>query len=327
MTTRRQFISLLGGAATWPAVARGQQQVVPAIGFLHSGSAALYAGRVAAFRQGLIDLGLVEGKDFKIEFRWAEGHYERLREMARDLVAHNVAVIVAAGGVASAPVAKAATSMIPIVFITGADPVATGLVTSYARPEANVTGISMLTQQLGGKRLGLLNLLAPNTTDVATLVNPNNPGRGAAVKELRAAGLASKRNIRLFEASTETEIASAFETIAHEKFGAILVHSDPYYTSKHVQIAKLGTKAAVPVIYPAREYVEAGGLVSYGADIRGEYRKAGVYTGRILRGSKPADLPILQPTKFELIVNLKTARSIGVTISDSFQLLADEVIE
>jgi putative ABC transport system substrate-binding protein len=282
---------------------------------------------MAAFRQGLSATGLVEGKDFMIEFRWAEGNYERLREMARDLVARNVSVIVAAGGVASAPVAKAATATIPIVFMTGADPIAAGLVKSLARPEANVTGVSFLTQSLGAKRLGLLNMLAPDATTVAVLVNPANPAATGVKQEIQEAGLASKRSVQILEASTEAEIDAAFEAIVRQKFGAILVYSDPLFTSRHAQISTLGTKAAVPAIYPSREYAEAGGLASYGADVRDEYRKAGVYTAKLLQGTKPADLPILQPTKFELVVNLKTARSIGLNIPDSFQLLADEVIE
>jgi ABC-type uncharacterized transport system substrate-binding protein len=262
-----------------------------------------------------------------VEFRWAEGNYERLREMARDLVARNVSVIVAAGGVASAPVAKAATATIPIVFMTGADPIAAGLVKSLARPEANVTGVSFLTQSLGAKRLGLLNMLAPDATTVAVLVNPANPAATGVKQEIQEAGRASKRRVQILEASTEAEIDAAFEAIVRQKFGAILVYSDPLFTSRHAQISTLGTKAAVPAIYPSREYAEAGGLASYGADVRDEYRKAGVYTAKLLQGTKPADLPILQPTKFELVVNLKTARSIGLNIPDSFQLLADEVIE
>jgi ABC-type uncharacterized transport system substrate-binding protein len=329
MSSRREFITLLSGAAaTWPLAARAQQlATVPVIGILHSGSPDPYAGRLAAFHQGLSATGLVEGKDFAIEFRWAEGNYERLRAMARDLVDRNVSVIVAAGGVASAPVAKAATATIPIVFITGTDPVAAGLVTSLARPEANVTGVSFLTQSLGAKRLGFLNILAPDAITVAVLVNPKNPVRNVAEKEIRDAGRASNRNIQVFEASSGPEIEAAFEAIIRQKSSAILVYSDPFFTSSHAQIAALGTRAAVPAIYPSREYAEAGGLASYGADVRDEYRKAGVYAGRLLQGAKPADLPILQPTKFELVINLKTARSIGLNISDSFQLLADEVIE
>jgi putative tryptophan/tyrosine transport system substrate-binding protein len=325
---RRGFNTLLVGAAVaWPLAARAQQAAMPVIGMLHAGSPDPYEGRLAAFRQGLSATGLVEGKDFAIEFRWAEGNYERLRAMARDLVDRNVSVIVAAGGVASAPVAKAATATIPIVFMTGADPVAAGLVTSLARPEANVTGVSFLTQSLGPKRLGFLNMLAPDATTVAVLVNPANPESKVASHQIREAGRASKRNIQVFEASTGPEIDAAFETIVRQKSGAILIYSDPLFTSRHAQIAALGTRAAVPAIYPSREYVEAGGLASYGADVRDEYRKAGVYTARLLQGAKPADLPILQPTKFELVINLKTARSIGLNIPDSFQLLADEVIE
>jgi putative ABC transport system substrate-binding protein len=324
---RREFITCVGGAIAWPLAAGAEQSAMPVIGILHSGSSEPYAGRLAAFRQGLSATDLVEGKDFAIEFRWAEGNYERLPAMARDLVARNVSVIVAAGGVASAPVAKAATATIPIVFITGGDPVASGLVTNLARPEANVTGISFLTQLLGAKRLGFLNMLAPNAITVAVLANPKNPGRNIVDKEIRDAGRTSKRNIQAFEASTEAEIDSAFEAIIHQKSDTILVHSDPFFTSRHAKIAALGTRAAVPAIYPSREYAEAGGLASYGADVRDEYRKAGVYAGRFLQGAKPEDLPILQPTKFELVINLKTARSIGLNISDSFQLLADEVIE
>jgi putative ABC transport system substrate-binding protein len=325
---RREFISLVGAAAAaWPIAARAQQSAMPVIGMLHSGSPEPYAGRLAAFRQGLSATGLVEGKDCAIEFRWAEGNYERLRAMARDLVDRNVSVIVAAGGVASAPVAKAATATIPIVFMTGADPVASGLVTNLARPEANVTGVSFLTQMLGAKRLGLLNMLAPKASTVAVLVNPTNPGRNFVDKEIQDAARTSRQNIQVFEPSTGPEIDSAFEAIIRQKPGAILVHSDPFFTSRHAQIAALGTRAAVPAIYPSREYAEAGGLASYGADVRDEYRKAGVYAGRLLQGAKPADLPVLQPTKFELVINLKTARSIGLNISDSFQLLADEVIE
>jgi putative ABC transport system substrate-binding protein len=326
---RREFITLLGGTAVaWPLGTQAQQpRTVPVVGFLHSGSAEGYAGRLAGFRQGLGETGLVEGKDFAIEFRWAEGNYERLGGMAGDLVARNVSVIVAAGGVASGPVAQAATAKIPIVFITGGDPVATGLVKSLARPEANVTGVSFLTQALGAKRLGFLNILAPDATDVAVLVNPTNPGRNFAEKEIQDAGRVSKRSIQLFEASTTAEIDSAFEAMARRKSSAIQISSDPFFTSSAAHIAALGTKVGVPAIYPSREYPEAGGLMSYGADVREEYRKSGIYAGRLLQGGRPADMPVLQPTKFELVINLKTARSIGLNISDSFQLLADEVIE
>jgi putative tryptophan/tyrosine transport system substrate-binding protein len=248
-------------------------------------------------------------------------------KMALDLVRREVSVIVAGGGVASAPVAKVATSTIPIVFLTGVDPVAAGLVSSLARPGGNVTGVSFLTGALGAKRLGLLNVLAPNGSVVALLLNPTNPGLEAVKQEVQSAGQASGRQIRVFEAHTPHEIDAAFGAIALQQAGALLVLSDPFFSSSVAQITTLGTKAAIPAVYPSREYGEAGGIVSYGADIRDEYRKAGVYVGRILRGAAPADLPVLQPTKFELIVNLKTAKSLGLKIADSFLLLADEVIE
>jgi putative ABC transport system substrate-binding protein len=213
------------------------------------------------------------------------------------------------------------------VFITGSDPVATGLVKSLARPEANVTGVSMLTQALGAKRLGFLNMLTPGATRIAVLVNPTNPGRAVAEKEIQDAARTSKRSIQLFEASTAPEIDAAFAAMARQKSDAILVHSDPFFTSNAARIAAVGTKAGVPSIYPSREYTEAGGLMSYGADIREEYRKSGAYAGRLLHGAKPADMPVIQPTKFELVINLKTARSIGLTVPDSIQLLADDVIE
>jgi putative tryptophan/tyrosine transport system substrate-binding protein len=325
--SRRKFITLVGGAAAaWPLAARAQPPATPVIGFLHSGSPGPYAGRMAGFRQGLGDTGFVEGKDVAIEYRWAEGNYERLPQMALDLVRREVSVIVAGGGIASAPVARAATSTIPIVFLTGVDPVAAGLVSSLARPGGNLTGVSFLTQALGAKRLGLLNVLAPNGSVVALLLNPTNPGLEAAKQEVQTAGQASGRRIHVFEAHNRHEIDSAFGAIAREQAGALLVLSDPFFSSSIAQITTLGT-TAIPAVYPSREYAEAGGIVSYGADIRDEYRKAGMYVGRILRGAKPADLPVLQPTKFELIVNLKTAKSLGLKIADSFILLADEVIE
>jgi putative ABC transport system substrate-binding protein len=322
---RREFITLLGGAAAWPLPARAQP-TMPVVGFLHSGAPDLYAGRMAAFRRGLADMGFVEGQDVVIEYRWADGDYERLPGMALDLVRRAVSVIVAGGGIASAPIAKAATTKIPIVFITGADPVATGLVKSLARPEGNITGVSFLTQALGAKRLGLLNVLAPNAAIVGLLVNPTNPGAESVKKEVVTAAHASGRQIYVLEARTPHEIDTAFGDIPKE-ISALLVASDPLFTSRNGQIATLGTRAAIPAVYPSREYAEAGGMMSYGADVREEYRKAGVYAGRIILGAKPAELPVLQPTKFELIVNLRAAKSLGLKVADSFLLLADEVIE
>jgi putative ABC transport system substrate-binding protein len=283
--------------------------------------------RIAAFREGLLAMGLAEGKDFSIEFRWAEGDYERTREMARDLVSRNVAVIVAGGGVITAPVAKAATSTIPIVFLTTSDPVAEGLVSSLARPGGNITGVNFLSQHLGAKRLGYLNLLTPSVTNIGVIANPRNPASKFAIKEIQDAGLVSKRNIHVFEVSNVAMIDEAFDAIVRSKCGAVLVHSDPFLSSRHTPIVARVSNAGIPAIYGSREFVLAGGLMSYSADPRVEYRTAAMYTAQILRGAKPADLPVIQPTKFELLINLKTARSLGLHIPDHFQLLADEVIE
>lgn len=324
---RRDFIAGVGGVMAMPLAARAQQPVLPVIGFLHSGSEAPWSDRIAAFREGLQALGLTEGRDFAIEFRWAEGNYERTREMARDLVSRNVAVIVTGGGVVTAPVAKAATSTIPIVFLTTSDPVADGLVSSLARPGGNLTGVSFLSQHLGAKRLGYLNLLTPGVTDIGVIANLKNPASKFAIKEIQDAGSVSKRKIHVFEASDVGMIDDAFDGIVRSKCGAVLVHSDPFISSRHAHVVARVSNARIPAIYGSREFVVAGGLMSYSADPRIEYRTAGTYTGQILRGAKPADLPVLQPTKFELLINLKTARSLGLHIPDHFQLLADEVIE
>ena len=249
---RREFIAGLGGAAAWPSVARAQQPTVPVIGFLHSGSEVPWRDRIAAFREGLITLGLGEGRDFVIEFRWAEGNYERMREMAGDLVSRNVAVIVAGGGVVSAPVAKAATSTIPIIFLTTADPVADGLVKSLARPGGNMTGVHFLSQHLGAKRLGYLNLLTPGVTDVGVIANPQNPGSKFAIKEIQDAGSASKRRIHIFEVSNMGMIDEAFDALIRSRCGAVLVHSDPFLSSRHTQIVARVSSAGIPAIYGSR---------------------------------------------------------------------------
>jgi putative ABC transport system substrate-binding protein len=325
---RREFISLLGGAAAgWPLAARAQQSAMPVIGFLHSGSAAPYAGRMAAFHRGLGDTGFVEGKNVAIEYRWAEGSYDRLPALATDLVRRGVSVIVAAGGITSAPAAKAATTTIPIVFTIAADPVAMGLVTSLARPEGNLTGVTWLSAALGAKRLGLLNEMAPDATVVTLLLNPNTPAADTVVKDVQEAGRALRLQIQVLGARDAHDIDAAFETLVRQGTKALLVQPDPVFTSRYMQIAALGTKLGIPAIYPSREYAEAGGVMSYGPDVSDEYRKAGVYTGRILRGARPADLPIQRPTKFELVINLKTVKALGLRISETFILLADEVIE
>jgi putative ABC transport system substrate-binding protein len=325
---RREFITLLGGAAiAWPLAARAQQPAMPVIGFLHSGSPGPYASRVAAFRRGLNKSGLVEGKNIAIEYRWAEGHYDRLPGLAADLVRRQASVIVAAGGVESAPAAKAATMTIPIVFAIGVDPIGLGLVTNLARPEGNITGLSSLTSELASKRLGLLNELAPASRSVAALVNPTNRGATSTVSELEAAGHALGRRIQVLNARNETEIDNAFETLANQRADALLVLPDPFFTSRIVQIVTSASRRALPVIYPAREYAEAGGLLSYGAAISDQYRELGVYTARILKGEKPSDLPVMQSTKFELVINLTTAKALGLEIPPMLLARADEVIE
>jgi putative tryptophan/tyrosine transport system substrate-binding protein len=323
---RREF--LIGGAAiALASPVQAQRSSIPIVGLLHSGSEVGYTARIAAFRSGLKDAGLVEGQDFQIEFRWANGNYQALLGLARELVSRGVSVLVAAGGVASAPAAKLATTTIPIVFITGADPVATGMVPNLARPGGNVTGVNSLTQALGSKRLGLLKLLAPDAKKISVLINPLNSATDIATKELTAAAQNARLQIQTHQATTDEQIASVFTTLKHQKTDALLVHSDPFFTSRHANIASNGNTLRIPAIYPSREYVEAGGLASYGADIRVEYHEGGVYAGRILRGSSPSEMPILQPTKFELVLNLKTATKLGIELPNSIQLLADEVIE
>ena len=325
---RRQFITLLGGAAaTWPIASRGQQAGMPVIGFLHSGTAAPYANRVAAFHQGLSGAGFVEGKTVLVEYRWAEGRYDRLPVFASDLVRRAVDVIVAGGGIVTAPAAKAATATIPIVFITGADPVAQGLVASLARPGGNVTGVSFLTQELGPKRLSLLNELAPTGSNVAVLVNARDADAVTAANALEEAAHTVGRHLHILVARNADEIDRAFETLRGDQADALIVQSDPYFTSRAAQIALLAVLHRIPAIFPSREYAEAGGIMSYGSDVRDEYRQAGVYTARILKGEKPSDLPVLQPTKFELVINLRTAKELGLTVPSTLLARADEVIE
>jgi putative ABC transport system substrate-binding protein len=321
---RRKFITLLGGAALWPQTVHAQQAANPVIGFLHSGSPRPYAERMAAFHQGLAQTGFVDGRNVNIEYRWAEGHFDRLPAMAGDLVRRNVSIIVAGGGVETAPIAKAATSKIPIVFILGVDPVAMGLVKSLARPEGNITGVSFLTAALGPKRFGLLKELVPKAKSIGILRNPKNPWTEAQIKELTDIAAARGVQVRVINASNAQELATLEIPTATD---ALIVAPDPLFTSERAKIVRQAMQRALPAIYPSREYPEAGGLMSYGTDIRDQYRQAGVYTGRVLRGAKPADLPILQPVKFELVINMKAAKVLGVSVSNAMQLLADEVIE
>ncbi len=328
---RREFITLLGGAAASPLlrtrVARAQQPGVPAIGVLNAQSADPYSHLTAALRKGLGEMGYVEGRNLTIEYGWGEGHEERLPALAADLVRRQVAVIVAGGSPGSTLAAKAATSVIPIVFTTGADPVKLGFVASLNRPGGNITGVAFLVDELAAKRLELLHELLPRVTTVAVLLDPTRPVAAAIWQDLEKGGRSIGLQLEALPASTESEINSAFATLAERKPGALFVGGSPFFNSKRDKIVALAARHAVPAIYELREFVIDGGLVSYGTSITEAYRQAGIYAGRILKGEKPADLPVVQPTKFELVLNLKTARALDLYVPDKLLALADEVIE
>jgi ABC-type uncharacterized transport system substrate-binding protein len=327
---RRNFITLLGGAAAaWPLAARAQQPAtMPVIGFLHSASAAAYAAPLAAFRKALSEAGYVEGQNVAIEYRWANNENDRLPELAADLVRRQVALIVAAGSTPSALAAKAATSTIPIVLVFGADPVRLGLVASLNRPGGNVTGISSINRELSSKRLGLLHELLPRAARFGVLVNPDNPSiTESFVTELQTAASAIGRQIEVVTASTNGDIDTAFATLVKKRADALLISPDALFVTRRVQLITLAVRHALPALYHRRELAEAGGLMSYGSDLPDQYRQTGVYVGRILKGEKPAEMPVQLPTRFEFVINLQTAKTLGIEIPATLLALADEVIE
>jgi putative tryptophan/tyrosine transport system substrate-binding protein len=325
---RREFITLLSGAAAWPLAARAQQPAMPVIGFLHQGSSQASAQLVVAFGRGLQESGYAEGRNVTFEFRWADGEYDRLPELAADLVTRHVAVI-AAALLPAARAAKATTSTIPIVFISGSDPIETGLVTSLSRPTGNVTGVSLFSVSLIEKRLLLevLREIIPTAVVVAVLVNPSNPNTEANVRVISAAAQTMRLRIEFINALSERDLDAAFSAIVDLPAGALIVGADGFFASRRERIVALAARHAVPTMYFQREFVAAGGLISYGTSSGEMYREAGTYVGRLLKGAKPADLPVLQPTKFELVINFKTAKALGVDVPPMLLARADEVIE
>jgi putative ABC transport system substrate-binding protein len=324
---RRELMLLLGGAMTSARALRAQQKAMPVVGFLSGSSPGLFVPLVAAVRQGLSETGYVEGQNVAIEYRWAEGHYDRLPALAADLIARNVDLIVATGGAASARAAKTATLTIPIVFTTGSDPVESGLVDSLARPGGNITGVSILNVELIPKRIELISELVPEARIIAVLVNPNNAGTEPMIRDVPQVARAKGVQLPILKASTQSEIDTAFTSLDQVHAGALVVAPDPFFGTRHDQLLALASRHAIPAIYAWREFVTAGGLISYGTSLAVAYRQVGTYVGKILKGAKPADLPVQQPTVFELVVNLKTAKALGLTIPPSILARADEVIE
>jgi putative tryptophan/tyrosine transport system substrate-binding protein len=324
---RRQFITLLGGAAAWPVVASAQRPKLPMIGMLSLFPTDTGLPQIAGFRQGITEAGLVEGQTVAIEYRSAYLENSRLPALATELVTMNVDVIAATGSSAPALAAKAATSTIPIVFQTGGDPVQDGLVTSLNRPGGNITGVSRMSVTLGPKRLELLHELIPKATTIAFLVNPSNPTSATQLREMEEPARSLGLSLLRLEASRGNELDVAFASMARQGAPAMLIANDPFFNSRRVHIAMLGERYSAPIFASSREMTAAGGLMSYSASLPDSYRQVGIYVGRILKGEKPADLPIIQPTKFELVINLKVAKSIGLAIPESLLLRADEVIE
>ena len=325
---RREFIVTLSGTAAWSLAARAQQAGMPVVGFVSGRSPETSVRHVDAFRKGLSETGYVEGQDVLVEYHWLNGQYDRLPPLMADLVRRRVAVIATPGSTPAARAAKAATTTIPIVFGVGEDPVKLGLVASLARPGGNATGINFFFQELVSKRLGLLHEMVPKAVRIAVLVNPANaPTAEATLRDFPEAARAIGLQIQVLNASTSREIEAAFATLVRDRVDALFVAPDGFLASRRVQFATLAARHTIPASYSQRDYVEAGGLMSYGTNIADMYRQVGVYTAQILKGAKPADLPVLQSTKFEFVINLQTARALGLEVPNSLQLLADEVIE
>jgi putative tryptophan/tyrosine transport system substrate-binding protein len=324
---RREFITLMtGGAVAWPVAARAQQPTMPVVGFVNAGSSD--APLTAAFRKGLNEAGYVEGQNVTMEYHWLEGQFDRLPSLMADLVRRHVAVIATPAGNYASQAAQAATTTIPIVFSVSEDPVKLGLVTSLARPGGNLTGINFFATEVTAKRLGLLHELVPKAVRIAMLVNPVNvPSIESPLRDIPEPARAMGLQIQVLNASTSREVEAAFVTLVHDRAHALFVAPDAFFQSRRVQFATLAARHAIPAAYSIREYVEAGGLMSYGTNFANTFHQVGVYTGQVLKGANPADLPVMQSTKFEFVINLQTARALGIEVPNSIQLLADEVIE
>jgi putative ABC transport system substrate-binding protein len=325
---RREFITLIGGAAAaWPLAARAEQPMMPVIGFLGGGAPDAFAHVVGAFRQGLYETGFAEGQNVTIEYRWAEGQYDRLPELVAELVGRPVVVIVATGGDVGVRAAKEATTALPIVFTSGSDPVAAGFVSSLNRPGGNLTGVSLFVSVLEVKKLDLLRELVPTAAVIGFLLNPNNPRADVDTADMQAAARALGKLLLILKADGEHDFDAVFTNLAQQRVDALVVHTEPFFLSRRDHLVELAARHSIPTIYGLREFAAAGGLISYGTKLSDSYRQVGIYTGKILKGEKPVDLPVVQPTKFEFVINLKTAKALGLEVPSTLLARADEVIE